>query len=115
MPRRQLSEGNTRASEIRRVRGEALLTEQALFFGVFQVCEGKCLASEERQTRAMGKGACLVSGAPPRSLPACICSPEKPENITPVLQAMRGKTRKKRKNNLFPLRDTSWPVTRVFL
>ena len=51
MPRRQLSEGNTRASEIRRVRGEALLTEQALFFGVFQVCEGKCLASEERQTR----------------------------------------------------------------
>ena len=61
MPRRQLSEGNTRASEIRRVRGEALLTEQALFFGVFQVCEGKCLASEERQTRAMGKGACLVS------------------------------------------------------
>ena len=114
MPRRQLSEGNTRASEIRRVRGEALLTEQALFFGVFQVCEGKCLASEERQTRAMGKGACLVSGAP-RSLPVCVCSPEKPENITPVLQGMRGKTRKKRKNNQFPLRDTSSLVTRVFL
>ena len=87
------------------MRGEALLTEQALFFGVFQVCEGKCLASEERQTRAMGKGACLVSGAP-RSLRVCLCSPEKPENITPVLEAVRGETRRKGRNNLFPLRFT---------
>ena len=93
------------ASEIRRVRGEALLAEQALFFGVFQVCEGKCLASEERQTRAMGKGACLVSGAP-RLLRVCLCSPEKRENITPVLEAMRCGTRRKGRSYFFPLRVT---------
>ena len=101
------------ASEIRRERGEALLTEQALFFGVFQVCEGKCLASEERQTSAMGKGACLVSGAP-RSLRVCLCSTEKRENITPVLEAMGGETWRKGRNNIFPLRDISSRVTRVF-
>ena len=82
------------------MRGEALLSEQALFFGVFQVCEGKCLASEERQTRAMGKArvSCLALLA--RS------SPEKPENITPVMEAMRGETRRQGRNNLFPLRVT---------
>lgn len=50
----------------------------------------------------MGKGACLVSGAP-RSL---FTTSKKPENITPVLEAMRGETRRKGGNNLFPLRVT---------
>ena len=95
------------------MREEALLTEQALFFGVFQGCEGKCLESEERQTRAVGKGACFVSGAP-RSLRVCLCSPEKPENITPVLEAMGSETWRKGRNNIFPLRDISSRVTRVF-
>lgn len=89
------------------MRGEALLSEQALLFGVFQVCEGKCLASKGGRgggapdTRD-GKGACLVSGAP-RSL---FTTPKKPENITPVMEAMRGETRRQGRNNLFPLRVT---------
>ena len=37
---------------------------------------------------------CLKSGAAPRSLHACLRSPEKRENITPVLQATRKKTSK---------------------
>ena len=49
-----------------------------------------------------GKGACLVSGAP-RSL---FTTPKKPENITPVLEAMRGETWRKGRNNLFSLRVT---------
>ena len=37
---------------------------------------------------------CLKSGAAPRSLHACLCSPGKCEKITPVLQARRKKTSK---------------------
>ena len=37
---------------------------------------------------------CLKSGAAPRSLQACLRSPEKRENITPVPQASRKKTSK---------------------
>ena len=46
-----------------------------------------------------------MSGAP-RLLRVCLCSPEKRENITPVLEAMRCGTRRKGRSNLFPLRVT---------
>ena len=54
-----------------------------------------------------------MSGAP-RSLRVCLCSPEMCENITPVLEAMGGETCRKGRNNIFPLRDISSRVTRVF-
>ena len=97
MPLRQLSEGNTRGQV------------------KFAACEErrKCLVGEQRQTRTMGKGPCLVSGAP-RSLRVCLCSPEKRENITPVLEGMRGETWRKGRNNIFLLRDISSRATRVF-
>jgi len=109
MPRRQLSEGNTRAQVKFAASEERHYSQNRRYFGVFQVC----LASEERQTRAMEKGGDLVSGAP-HSLRVSHCSPEKPENITPVLEAMTGKTRRRGEiiSSLFVLPSSR--VTRVF-
>ena len=62
------------------------------FFRVFQAIEGKREASEEHQTRATGEGVIFSERPPshvsdaPRSLRACLRSPEKREKITPVMQ-----------------------------